>query len=206
MHPFFNPLAKDKVKAAVKAVEAQSSVEIVVAVRDRSDTYRDVDYLVGFVASALTLTVVIFHPAELDEHLFPLEVVFAFAFAALVTSQLWTVKSRLVREPRRRAAVEAAAASQFYRGKISATHGRTGILVYVSAFERMVALLPDVGVPDALEATLTEARRALEAALIRGDVDGFTRQLEALGPGLAAALPPPARAADNVNELPDEVV
>ncbi|HRG96147.1 MAG TPA: hypothetical protein PLR99_07865 [Polyangiaceae bacterium] len=202
MHPFFDPVAKDKVKVAVKAVEALSSAEIVVAVRDRSDTYRDVDYLVGFVAATLALTVATFHPAELDEDLFPVEVIVAFALAALVSSQVWTVKSRLVHAARRRAAVEAGAASQFYRGKISNTRGRTGILVYVSAFERMVALLPDVGVPDALEAKLADTRRSLEAALDRGDVDGFARQLEALGPGLAEALP---RAEDDVNELPDEV-
>lgn len=187
----------------MKTVEALTSAEIVVAVRERSGSYRDIDYLVGFVAAALTLALVVFHPAELNEDLFPLEVVGVFVCVAVASSQLWAVKSRLVRAPRRRDAVDLGAASQFYHGKIATTRDRSGILVYVSVFERMVALLPDVGVPASLDATLTEARRALEAALARGDIDDFARQLEALGPSLAEALP---RAEDDVNELSDEVV
>ncbi len=203
MSPFFQSIAKDKVKAAVQAIEAQTAAEIVVSVRDRSAAYRDVDYLVGFALAVLVLVGVIFHPAELNEHYFPLEVGAAFAFGSAVTAQLWAVKARLVGRERKRAEVGRSAAEQFVVGKIATTRARTGILVYVSAFEHMVELVWDIGVPSAKLAELFGAARAeLEAALTRGDVDAFVAKLKELGPALAKDLP---RAADDVNELPDEV-
>ncbi len=100
--------------------------------------------------------------------------------------------------------VRAAARAAFYDNGVLRTRGRTGMLVYVSLFERRVELVPDVGIDQAaLGAEWTEAKARLAVAVRRTDVDTFLTTIAAMGPLLGRALP---RADDDVNELPDEVV
>jgi uncharacterized membrane protein len=107
-------------------------------------------------------------------------------------------------ERRAKSAVETVARAVFYDRGIAHTHRRAGILVFVSTFERKVAVLRDVGVDAALlgEPWVT-ATRALEDAVAKGlDFERFVAALRSLGPVLARALP---HHEGDVNELPDEV-
>jgi uncharacterized membrane protein len=64
-------------------------------------------------------------------------------------------------------------------------------------------VLTDVGIDaKALGVGWTEARSAMDVAVRRKDFEAFVAGFERLGPVLGAAMP---RAADDVNELPDEV-
>ncbi len=88
--------------------------------------------------------------------------------------------------------------------RIHATTGRTGILIYVSLFERAVEVVPDVGVdPRKLGADFGAAVLEIASA-VRGDgLSQLERGLAQLGTPLSRGLP---RAADDVNELPDGMV
>jgi putative membrane protein len=87
---------------------------------------------------------------------------------------------------------------------ITNTRARTGVLVYVSMFERKVAIIADSGVDRAAHAkSFEQAERQLAGAVNRGDLTAFTAALAALGPVLCELCPPRE---DDVNELPDAPV
>jgi putative membrane protein len=201
---FFHADTRAKVVAAVKEIEGQSSAEVVVAVRGASGSYRDVDYLFGFAAALAMLGVLLFdsHPFAIEG--MPLGVVGAFVAGAALSANVLPLRRLLTTAARRESATRQAAKAAFVDLGISRTRGRSGILVFVSLFERQVAAVPDVGIDAAkLGPAWTSQLAVLEGALARDvSVGGFLDALRAIGPVLGAGLP---RQADDVNELPDEV-
>lgn len=203
MKTFFSTEAKTKVKEAIVTAETSTSAEVVVTVKPHSSQYRELDYVVGAFFALATLCALMFHPAELDENWFPVAVIAAFALGALLSATFWPLKRALLPKSRLDAEVGRAARDAFVRMGIHGTTGRTGMLVYVSAFEKRAELVLDLGLnPNKLGENWTEARARIEAAASRGDLDGFASAVASIGAALGEVLP---RAADDVNELPDEV-
>ena len=200
---FFSDEAKRETATSVRAVEAQTSAEIVVAVRKRSGRYGVLAYHVGLGLAALVVAYLLVVPAEYSVEMIAFEALLAFALGAALSANFDTVLRWVSRPSTLDANVSTAARAAFYDLGISRTSGRSGILVYVSLFERRCTLVPDIGiVPSALEPGWQGANRDLDAAVKRRDLPGFHRALSALGPVLGRVLP---RSADDVNELPDEV-
>jgi putative membrane protein len=201
---FYEERAKREARAAVVEIEAQTSAEIVVCLRHVSGVYRDADYLFGFLVSLGALVTMLFvdHPFVLGS--FPVGAVAGFVFGTIASAHIDPIRRILVFPARRLAAVRTAARAVFVELGVSRTHGRSGVLLYVSVFERRVEVVPDVGIdPRALGPDWKTAVAALEQSLTPSpDVDRFLGAMRALGPVLGRALP---RAADDVNELPDEV-
>jgi putative membrane protein len=195
---------KDEVGKAIRDIEAKTAAEVVVAVRASSGHYRHTDYLVGFVLSLVGLCVFIFHPAPFDEDLFPLESLLAFAVGAFVSANVAPLRRALTSPALRAENVRRAARATFVELGVSRTRGRTGLLVYVSTFERKVELVADHGLDPAEFGELLEtARKDLEAAVAAsGALPQFLSALVVLGEALGERLP---RASDDENELPDEV-
>lgn len=187
---------------AVRAFETHTSAELVVTVRKHARRWTEIDLACGGVVALLALVFLLFHPAEFSVALMPADV--SLAFAAGFALSRWFAPLRRALAPRRarRTAVDDAAKIAFVDLGVSRTTGRTGVLVYVALFERLVGIVVDVGVSDEAKKAADEARDALEAALSRSDVRTFAEVLEALGPRFGATM---ERAADDVNELPDEV-
>ncbi|RYZ68485.1 MAG: hypothetical protein EOP08_00475 [Proteobacteria bacterium] len=203
MKTFFSDQAKAKVKDSIVAAESATSAEVVVTVKPRSSQYREIDYTVGALVGLLTLAGLMFHPAELDENWFPVAVIVAFALGVFLSSGIWPLKRALLSKARLDAEVGKAAREAFVRMGVHGTTGRTGMLIYVSAFEQRAELVLDLGLnPNKLGEAWTEARARIEAAASRGDLDAFAAAVAGIGPALGAVLP---RSADDVNELPDEV-
>src|SRR5690606_9122353 len=103
----------------------------------------------------------------------------------------------LTSEARRRRQVADAAAMEFHREAVHATPRRTGLLVYVSALEGRVELVPDLGLEERIPRGLWT--RAVEA-FSHDDLDHFLLGLRQVGEILAAHVPP---AEGRVVELPD---
>ncbi|MBI3201229.1 MAG: hypothetical protein HYZ29_06760 [Myxococcales bacterium] len=83
---------------------------------------------------------------------------------------------------------------------VSRTRDRTGLLVFVSMFERKVVVVPDVGID---RAELGEALAKLESVLSESpELPRLVAALDELASPLARVLP---RADDDENELPDTV-
>jgi putative membrane protein len=201
MSSFFTDDAKTRIVEAVRAVEAKSSAEIVVSVRARSDDYRDLDLQAGLLVAIVTLVVLIYHPAELDENLMPAETLAAFVIGSILVNKVGALKRALLTKKRRGERMLSAARAHFVEAGVSRTRDRSGILVFVSELERAVCVVPDVGIDIAKLGEGWKARLAgLEQAAANLDVGAFVAALAALGPVLEPTYP---RREDDVNELPD---
>ncbi len=203
MKSFFSDQAKATVKNAIVTAESTTSAEVVVTLKPRSSQYREFDYAVGALFALAALCVLMFHPAELDENWFPVAVIVSFALGAVVSSTFWPLKRALIRNHRLDDEVTRAARNEFVRMGIHATSGRTGMLVYVSAFEKRAELVLDLGLdPAKLGDGFSAARERIKASVSQGNLELFAQAVADIGKALEAVLP---RSADDVNELPDEV-
>jgi putative membrane protein len=198
---FFTDGARKRVTEAVVDVESRTAAEIVVVVRHSSATWREVDLAVGAALAFGVLLLLLFHPRPIAVEIMPVDVALAFLGGAVICSSLAPLKRALLSRTRVGERVRVAARAAFVDQGVSRTQRRTGILVYVSTFERRVEIVADVGV----DAKLIDAQvRALsESVAARPELDAFLEALRGLGPALAGSLP---RSADDVNELPDAPV
>jgi putative membrane protein len=196
--------AKDDVKKAIVEVESQTSAEIVVAVRPKVAHYRHVDYLVGFVVALAALLVFLFAPTQFEIVTMPIETLAAFVIGAVISAHVPPLRRLLTSRGLIDKRVHDAARGAFVDLGVTKTSGRTGILVFVSVYEQKIEVVPDIGVAvSTLGPGWDAAKEALARAARCGpDLDAFLVALRSLGPVLGKAMP---RAADDVNELPDEV-
>jgi putative membrane protein len=201
---FYEERAKREAKGAVEAVEAQTSAEIVICLRGASDHYREADYLFGFLASLAALVTMLYADRSFVLASFPAGAVAAFLAGTLASAHVAQIRRILVFPARKQDAVRLGARAAFHDQGVTRTRHRTGVLLYISMFERRVVVLPDIGVEAAhLGPDWNAAVSRVEGCLTPSpDLDRFLAAVRALGPILGAALP---RAEDDVNELPDEV-
>jgi putative membrane protein len=198
---FFTGAARQRVTEAVVDVESRTAAELVVFVRRASNTWRQVDLAVGATVAFGVLLLLLFHPRPIAVEAMPIDVVLAFLGGAVLCANIAPFKRVLLPHKRVTAQVRALAREAFVDQGVSRTRGRTGILVYVSTFERRVELVADIGVDPKL---VDDAVAALTRSIAGGpDLEAFLAALRSLGPALSVSLP---RAADDVNELPDSPV
>jgi putative membrane protein len=200
---FYDPDFKRRVADTIRAIEQQTSAEVVVQVRRSAGRYKDADYLAGFSLALITLLVLLFAPRPFALVGFPVQTALAFLLGAGLSSRLPAL--RRVFASRRSIAweLDRSVRAAFVELGISRTSGRWGILVLVAAFERKVAVLTDIGIDvPALGDEWRSAREGLERAVADGAGERFLTALAGFGPILGRALP---HRDDDVNELPDEV-
>ncbi len=200
---FFSDQTKEAVKGVVKEVEGQTSAEIVVSVRPESGYYRAADLYAGGVLAFAALCVFLYHPHPFDFTFLPFELLIAFGVGMLLSLGIPPLRRLFSTKRVRYEHVETAARAAFVEHNVHVTRARTGVLVFVSWFERRVVVVADVGVPlDEIGDRWTALAERLQHALKRGDPEMFLSSLRNFGALLAEVLP---RAADDENELPDEV-
>ncbi|MET0179505.1 MAG: TPM domain-containing protein, partial [Novosphingobium sp.] len=127
-------------------------------------------------------------------------------FLAMLALQLWpALKFLLLPAPVKSARVRGRAVEFFKVGAERRTHGRTGILIYLSMREHRAEIVADEAIAgrvapevwgDAMAAMLGELRQGRVA-------DGIVAAVERVGSVLAEHFP---RADDDVNELPDRLI
>ena len=215
----FSPQDRERINQAVQQAERGTSAEIVPVVASVSGRYDRPEDMVGLWLALAAMVVVWFvFPTAQHEHgsweaawphwkLLAMLAATVLAFvvgAALATyvgplRRLFTSRAQMVDE------VVTRARGVFYSQDIHHTAGQTGVLIYVSLYERMAAVLADQVVMDKIgQATLDELRDTLIVGLRGGDVTNACCQtIQAAGQRLAPVLP---READDVNELPDALV
>jgi putative membrane protein len=200
---FYRSEAKTQITSAVKDVESKTAAEVEVAVRRVSGRYRDVDYLAGFAFALAALSALLFHPRPWAVRTIPIDMVVAFAVGTSLCAHFWNVRRLLVPRSRQKTRVREASLATFTELGVARTHGRHGILVYISLFERAVEVVPDIGIDVlALGPGWQKCLDEMQHALVhRHDLEAFCASLRSLGPVLGAAMP---RTPDSVNELPDE--
>ena len=110
-----------------------------------------------------------------------------------------------VAEARATAVAEEQAIQEFQRLDLQRTEAATGVLLFVSLFERRVVVLGDRGIDEKMGAEpWGEVDRAILAGVARGELArGLTEGIRRCGEALSTHFP--WRGGDR-NELPDRVV
>ena len=127
-------------------------------------------------------------------------------FIAMVLLQFWPpLKWFLVPRFIKAGRARARAITCFKVGAERRTHGRTGILIYVSLREQHAEILADAAIASKVSPEVWgEAMAALLAGIRAGDLaSGLVGAVEKVGAVLAQHFP---SAADDQNELPDRVI
>ncbi len=208
---FFSGQELAAVEAAVRAAEGESGGEIVPYVVDASDAYPEAAWVAAALgAVALPLLTALAHWAagwwgvEWTLWMIAPPVVGA-AGGYLAAVVIPALRRALVPAAVRQRRVEGRAAAAFVDEEVFATRDRTGILLFVSLFERRVVVLADAGIH----------ARVPEGAW-QGIVDRLVAGLRAGRPGSALAEAVAACGAllaergvplrpDDIDELSDRV-
>src|SRR5688572_5938279 len=212
-----------RVSAAVAAAEARTAGEIVTVVADRSDGYSDIAFawaaLVSFTALALFALFPQLVLGKLewlaggwnhewtDRELLGIAtglaiVKFLAAWALLHWQRL---RFALIPGPIKTARALGRAIDLFKVGAERRTHGRTGILIYLSMREHRAEIVADEAIASKVSPeTWGEAMAAMLAEIKAGRcADGMIAAVEQVGAVLAEHFP---RAEDDQNELPDRLI
>lgn len=184
------------VESAVSRVEKNTDAEVVVVATPRSGHYRDVGLLVGIGTAALLLLAAVFAPFEVDPRWVGFDLLLGLMIGTWIGGRLPAVIRLLTSRARRRAQVESGAAAAFHEDQVHGTRGRTGVLIYLSALEEIVVVIPDHG----LASKIPQAEWNAIAWDAR-TLPGFVAGLEVAGAILARHVP--ALEGDNPDELPN---
>ncbi|MFA9201372.1 MAG: TPM domain-containing protein [Cypionkella sp.] len=215
--------AQDAVTAAVGEAELRTSGEIVTVLADRSDGYTDVALLwaagIAFTAMALataapgTVTGLADRLLGRWSHLWTAGELMTLVtgiglltFLATWAAQGWQpLKFALVPGPVKAARVRDAAVRLFKVGADRRTHGRTGVLLYLSMREHRAEIVADEAIAEKVDAEVWgEAMADMLEGIAGGRVgEGLAAGVRDVGAVLAEHFP---RHLDDVNELPDRLI
>ncbi len=212
-----------RIGAAVNAAEAHSAGEIVTILAAQSDDYADIALLWSAFVAFLALTALAIAPdfylglydrlsGGWVQHWQPRQI-FAVAllvgtlkFAGMWLLQLWPpLKFLLIPPPVKNARVRARAVTAFKIGAERRTHGRTGILIYLSMREHRAEIVADEAIASKISPEVWgDAMAAMLAHIREGRVaEGMCAAVEQVGAVLAEHFP---RDTNDINELPDRLI
>ena len=211
------------VSDAVKAAELTTAGEIVPVVTDRSDGYSDVAFAWAAVAAFTAIAFLAIFPdfylglydrviggwnnEWTPRGIFSLALTIGvLKFAGVWLIQLWPpLKFLLVPGPIKSARVRDRAVDLFKAAAERRTHGRTGVLLYLSMDEHRAEIVADEAIADQVPAEVWgAAMAAMLAEIKRGAVGaGLAAAIDQVGKVLSQHLP---RAEDDRNELPDRLI
>lgn len=221
--PILTEAERRRVSSAVAVAEAGTAGEIVTILADRSDDYADIALVWSALAAFVALTALAvapdFYLSLFDRlmgswanewtprEIFALAVAFGvLKFIGMWLIQLWApLKFLLIPAPVKSARTRARAVTCFKVGAERRTHGRTGILIYLSMREHRAEIVADEAIAGKVSPEVWgEAMAAMLACIREGRVaDGMIAAVERVGAVLAEHFP---RAQNDVNELPDRLI
>lgn len=192
--------ALQTIEAAVKAAEAKTRGEIVVAAVDVSGDYGAprAAFALGAALLATVASLALAAPAWAVGFSWPLAVALGWALTMIPA-----VKRAVVPAAELDAEVLESAKAAFFDHGVHRTADRAGVLVYLSLQERRVLVLADAGVHAVVgeEGWKAHVSKIVEA-MRSHHPEAMAAVVAAIGEVLAAHFPP---AGENKNELPDEV-
>ncbi len=211
------------VGAAVSNVERRTAGEVVTIVTQQSDDYAEIALLWSIFAAFLALAALALFPDFYlgiydrltggwvqewqPRGLFGVALLVAsLKFAGMWLLQLWRpLRLLLVPGPLKHARVRARAVTCFKVGAERRTHGRTGILIYLSMQERRAEIVADEAIASKVDPLVWgHAMAALLAHVREGRVaEGLVAAVEKVGVVLEEQFP---IAEGDTNELPDRLI
>ncbi len=202
------------VEDAVARLEQRSAAEVVCAVATESGRYDRAESIVGLLFGLVGLAAASATWDALNSGSWsgpvPLVgqaagVAVGFVLGVVLASYLHPLRRLLVSGQEMDEEVRRAAAAAFTGARVGATQGRTGMLVYVSLFERRVMVLLDTGLRAAVADDFAKqlVDRAVAGLKAGKRCEVLAELVDHVGEVLAAKLPP---GASNPDELPNHVI
>jgi putative membrane protein len=201
----FTEADRQAVREAIVAAERKTVGEILPVVVERSDPHPAAEWLaaLSFVLVGSTLLIVLLpwkHPAwVLGE-----QALLGIA-GYLLARWLPDLKRSFVFENRATGVAEEQAFQEFYANGLHRTRSATGVLLFVSLFERRVVVLADEGIDAKVDASYWEGvDEAVLEGVRRGSLrDGLVAGVRLVGDLLSEQFP---WTEGDRNEVPDRVV
>lgn len=202
---FFSEADKKRIADAVGAVERRTAGEVAVMVVEQSDAYPEGQMLAGGVIGsllALTATELLWGGAL---WVFVVSALVLTALCGWLTHYLPAVKRFFTPNDRLELQVRDRALAAFYEKGLYKTREESGVLFFISLFERKVWVLADKGIYAKIrQETLQSYARDIAAGIKGGTaVDALCKAIGDVGGILARHFPVKA---DDVNELSDQVI
>ncbi|WP_114520485.1 hypothetical protein [Altererythrobacter sp. ZODW24] len=211
------------VTSAVTEAEQTTSGEIVTVLADRSDGYSDVALLWSAVAAFTAMSVWALFPDFLTDKIDWLLGGWTYEWTSgeLLTLMLglgllkflgvWAIQQwdalrfLLVPGPVKTARVHDRAVAHFKVGAERRTHGRTGIMIYLSMREHRAEIVADIPIAEKVSAEVWgEAMEDMLVEIKQGRIaEGMAAGVRDVGKILSEHFP---REEDDVNELPDRLI
>ncbi len=180
------------IESRIEHAEQRSSGEIVVMAV--ASSYH---YPLAALLGALLFSFIIAIAVTLafgDEHMWFFLAAFGLTFIALheLTSRVSLLKRLFVKASDMKEEVDEAALSAFYRRNITNTRQHTGVLIYISLFERQVRVVADKGVNSHVDSAVwQEVVDAVIAGIKSGrQTEAIASAVDRCGDILAAHFPP----------------
>ncbi len=203
---------QNRIAMAVREAESHTSGEIVPFFAKNSDAYHEAGYKGALVTLAVTLGMLLSY--EMTEWGEPFFNLLKVSITLLVVGAVGFFAGRFGPAPVRRwfignatmeTKVRQAALSAFVRYEVFNTRDRTGVLIYVSSFEKKVVVLGDSGINtlvkegewDGIVEMITDGIRSGDPAT------GIVRAVQECGMILKRSGL--KRKSDDENELPDQL-
>jgi putative membrane protein len=207
------------VAQAIQDAESKTSAEIVPVIAGSSGRYDRPEDIVGLWLAIVGIIVVwfIFPSAKAEagswdtaEPVWELVALVAvtivgFVLGAIIATRIGWLRRLFTPAKQMREEVFGRARQVFFDNRVYRTAAASGVLLYVSQYERMAAVIADQAIIDKLgqaqiDQTCADFTRLLSE---RTAVDALCETARSLGQRLSGVLP---RAPDDVNELSDALV
>jgi putative membrane protein len=198
----FDQTTCDTLADCIREIESRTAAELVIVVRARSGSYRHADYLFGALLAFAGLLFLLFSPVTFHQVWVAIDVFLLFVLGSILSARSNFLRRLFTTRKFRAANVRTAAAAMFYEAGIANTESETGVLIYLSLFERRLELIADRGVLTVVPAL------AWNAAIFELHEDGkepdpetFLAGVNNLGQLLASHIPV---SDTNPDELPNK--
>jgi putative membrane protein len=204
MKKWLNNEFKSKLAKEIADIEISSNTEIVVLIKEISGNYNDIYLIVGLLLSLISFTFFIFSPFVFGDYLIYMGTILSFfvglslAFIINPLSKLFINKQRMIRN------VEIMSRASFQKGGIHHTLKKTGVLIYVSLFEKQVFLLADKGIINSIPKDEMETlENKFKNIFNQPDIDKeILKNLKELKEPFSKYIP---SVIDDINELDDNM-
>lgn len=201
----------ERIKAAVKSAESKISGEVVPVFVEKSGYYSIANYRGAMMVAALTFLVIIvldrYFPslAVYDPMLIFTLVLLGGLTGALMAHYILPLKRWLLSQSHLDQATKVRAENAFLEEEVFSTSQRTGIMIFVSFFEREVIVMADKGISKVVEQKEWDkmVRGIIESVRKGKIVDGLEAAIKQCGDLLLEKGF--VISSDDVNELNDDL-
>lgn len=198
-----SPNDRDRIAAAIGAVEARTTGEIVCVLAEQSSDTGALPILLAALTALALPWILVATTALPVLTILTWQVIVFVALALLLCHP--RIRVALIPRGARRAMAFRLATEQFYTRAVSRKRDRSGILIFVSLAERYARIIADDGIAERVPPSHWQAAVDALVAQVRDDrvAEGFVAAIGLCGEVLAEHFPQDG--ADGPNELSDRI-